>query len=81
MSASQLRQVVGLLGPLFEVKRTYSSRAKNDAIDPSLPILNVGCPVANGSKADAPRHKSETTLMTPTGNVAPITILLSSACG
>jgi hypothetical protein len=22
--------------------------------DPSLPILNVGCPVANGSKADAP---------------------------
>jgi hypothetical protein len=49
--------------------------------DPSLPILNVGCPVANGSKADGPRHNSETTLMTPTGNVAPITILLSSACG
>jgi len=45
------------------------------------PILNVGCPVANGSKAEAPRHNSETTLMTPTGNVAPITILLSSACG
>jgi hypothetical protein len=53
-------------------------RESSSRFDPSLPILNVGCPVANGSKADAPRHNSETTLMTPTGNVAPITILLSS---
>jgi len=47
LSVAAGRQLPGWTGREADVLRTA-------ARDPSLPILNVGCPVANGSKADAP---------------------------